>query len=100
MLSLSATPLVRQLEFYHKSLITLVGQSHESCYPCYWSSPVGRQSELSENHWLITPVAFYKGSREDRQRLTDEIRHACEDLGFFQLRNYTIPDELQTAILE
>ncbi|PYH53288.1 Clavaminate synthase-like protein [Aspergillus niger CBS 101883] len=30
--------------------------------------------------------------REDRQRLTDEIRHACEDLGFFQLRNYTIPD--------
>ncbi|KAI2909585.1 hypothetical protein CBS147371_9475 [Aspergillus niger] len=36
---------------------------------------------------------FYKGSREDRQRLTDEIRHACEDLGFFQLRNYTIPDK-------
>ncbi|GKZ61772.1 hypothetical protein AnigIFM60653_005917 [Aspergillus niger] len=31
--------------------------------------------------------------REDRQRLTDEIRHACEDLGFFQLRNYTIPDK-------
>ncbi|RDK45884.1 Clavaminate synthase-like protein [Aspergillus phoenicis ATCC 13157] len=45
------------------------------------------------------PVIDFR-PREDRQRLTDEIHHTCEDLGFFQLRNYTIPVELQTAILE
>ncbi|GKZ36858.1 hypothetical protein AbraIFM66950_008091 [Aspergillus brasiliensis] len=49
---------------------------------------------------VIDFAPFYKGSSEDRQRLKDDIHHACKDLGFFQLRNHTIPPELQTGILE
>ncbi|RAH59342.1 oxidoreductase [Aspergillus piperis CBS 112811] len=49
---------------------------------------------------IIDFAPFHGGSNEDRQRLKNEIHHACKDLGFFQLRNHTIPPELQTAILE
>ncbi|PWY63101.1 oxidoreductase [Aspergillus eucalypticola CBS 122712] len=49
---------------------------------------------------VIDFAPFHGGSNEDRQRLKNEIHHACKDLGFFQLCNHTIPPELQTAILE
>lgn len=51
-------------------------------------------------HELTHLAAFHADSHQDRQRLVDNIRTACEQLGFFQLRNHGIPPDLQTDILE
>ncbi|PWY92989.1 oxidoreductase [Aspergillus sclerotioniger CBS 115572] len=49
---------------------------------------------------VIDFTPFHAGSNQDRQRLVEEIRSACEELGFFQLRNHGISPDLQTDILE
>ncbi|PYH91647.1 Clavaminate synthase-like protein [Aspergillus ellipticus CBS 707.79] len=49
---------------------------------------------------VIDFAPFYQGPREARQHLTAEIRGACEELGFFQLRNHGIPAELQDRVLQ
>lgn len=48
---------------------------------------------------LTTLLAFYGQDNAARSKLEDEIRDACLDYGFFQLRNHGIPENLQKEIL-
>lgn len=48
---------------------------------------------------LTTPSAFYGQDKLARSKLKDEIRDACLNYGFFQLRNHGIPEDLQREIL-
>ncbi|PWY83362.1 oxidoreductase [Aspergillus heteromorphus CBS 117.55] len=49
---------------------------------------------------IIDFAPFYHGDSETRARLVEEIRSACEGLGFFQLCNHGIPVDLQDGILQ
>jgi isopenicillin N synthase-like dioxygenase len=48
---------------------------------------------------LTSPSAFYGQDERARSNLKDEIRDACLNYGFFQLRNHGIPEDLQREIL-
>ncbi|KAF3389194.1 1-aminocyclopropane-1-carboxylate oxidase [Penicillium rolfsii] len=48
---------------------------------------------------VIDFAPFYGQDESARSKLKDEIRDACLNYGFFQLRNHGIPEDLQREIL-
>ncbi|KAJ5998276.1 oxidoreductase [Penicillium sp. IBT 35674x] len=48
---------------------------------------------------VIDFTPFYGEDKAARSKLEEEIRSACLDYGFFQLRNHGIPENLQKEIL-
>ncbi|KAJ5297040.1 oligo-1-6-glucosidase [Penicillium atrosanguineum] len=43
---------------------------------------------------------YYGSDTEAKKNLVQEVRHACEQFGFFQLVNHAIPSDLQGQVLE
>lgn len=54
---------------------------------------------MSRGPPIIDFTPFYGQDKAARSKLEDEIRDACLDYGFFQLRNHGIPENLQKEIL-
>ncbi|KAJ5120042.1 oxidoreductase [Penicillium atrosanguineum] len=57
---------------------------------------------INESSKLITIFhkAYYGSDTEAKKNLVQEVRHACEQFGFFQLVNHAIPSDLQGQVLE
>ncbi|KAL4946061.1 hypothetical protein BDV06DRAFT_218767 [Aspergillus oleicola] len=49
---------------------------------------------------VIDFAPFYGPDSEAKDNLVKELRQACEDFGFFQIVNHTIPSDLQESILD
>jgi isopenicillin N synthase-like dioxygenase len=54
-----------------------------------------REYRASTEHQL----AFYGPECAAKENLVKELKHACQEYGFFQLVNHTIPSDLQGSIL-
>lgn len=44
-------------------------------------------------------IGFYGPDSAAKESLVKELKHACQEFGFFQLVNHAIPSDLQESIL-
>jgi len=57
-----------------------------------------RKVDLSEIP--VVDLALLQGNERDHRRLGDELREACETVGFFYAANHGVPAQATTSILE